>query len=363
MNKYKVCVYAICKNEAKNADRWYNSMKEADEVIVLDTGSTDGTMEILQKLGAKVYFKEYPLFRFDVARNDSLNLVPADCDICVCTDIDECFNVGWRQKVEEAWDKNVDRLSYKIIWNVLENGKEGLVYYISKIHKRNNFKWTHAIHEVLEYTGSDNCKTLTLNTIYLTHYQDATKSRKKYLELLELDAIERPDDARSMHYLGREYMYYNMLDKAITTLKKHLSMNGSNWAAERAASMRYIASCYERKGDILQARKYLFLSIGEAPEFREAYVHLARLEYMQSDWNGVIYLVKNALKITQKSTEYLNEADAWGHLPYDLLSIALYNIGNYREALDNVNICLENEPNNVRFLNNKKIILEKVKNI
>ena len=43
MNKYKVCVYAICKNEEKFVNKWVKSMSEADEIYVLDTGSTDNT--------------------------------------------------------------------------------------------------------------------------------------------------------------------------------------------------------------------------------------------------------------------------------------------------------------------------------
>ena len=50
----KVAVYAIAKNEAKNVRDWYNSMCEADEICVLDTGSTDGTPELLRALGCKV---------------------------------------------------------------------------------------------------------------------------------------------------------------------------------------------------------------------------------------------------------------------------------------------------------------------
>ena len=48
MGNYRVCVYAICKNEAKFARRWMASMSEADDIVVLDTGSTDGTPELLR---------------------------------------------------------------------------------------------------------------------------------------------------------------------------------------------------------------------------------------------------------------------------------------------------------------------------
>ena len=43
MNKYKVAVYAICKDEEKFIKRWVNSMNEADEIYVLDTGSVPGS--------------------------------------------------------------------------------------------------------------------------------------------------------------------------------------------------------------------------------------------------------------------------------------------------------------------------------
>ena len=52
MGNYHVCVYAICKNEAKFARRWMDSMSEADHIVVLDTGSTDGTPQLLRSLGA-----------------------------------------------------------------------------------------------------------------------------------------------------------------------------------------------------------------------------------------------------------------------------------------------------------------------
>ena len=47
----KICVYAIAKNEIKFIDRWYNSVKEADYICVLDTGSSDGSFEKFLSFG------------------------------------------------------------------------------------------------------------------------------------------------------------------------------------------------------------------------------------------------------------------------------------------------------------------------
>ena len=101
----KISVYAIAKNESKFADRWADSMSEADEIVVLDTGSSDDTVEKLTKHGVKVTSKSICPWRFDVARNESMKLVSADSDVLVCTDLDEVFVSGWRAKLEHAWSE------------------------------------------------------------------------------------------------------------------------------------------------------------------------------------------------------------------------------------------------------------------
>jgi glycosyltransferase involved in cell wall biosynthesis len=67
-------------------------MSAADHIIVLDTGSTDNTVELLTSLGVEVHQKTYEHFRFDVARNDSMDLIPEEYNICLCTDLDERFD-------------------------------------------------------------------------------------------------------------------------------------------------------------------------------------------------------------------------------------------------------------------------------
>lgn len=122
----KVVVYAICKNEAQFVDRWMDSMGEADQVVVLDTGSEDDTVERLRARGALAEVEVISPWRFDVARNRSMELVPEDADICVCTDLDEVFHPGWRARLEEAWLQRRARLHTAIPGPLTRTAARGL---------------------------------------------------------------------------------------------------------------------------------------------------------------------------------------------------------------------------------------------
>ena len=71
----KICVYTITKNEEQFAKKWAENMSEADYVVVLDTGSTDKTVELLKGGGVTVEVKPITPWRFDVARNESMKLI------------------------------------------------------------------------------------------------------------------------------------------------------------------------------------------------------------------------------------------------------------------------------------------------
>ena len=360
MNKYKICVYAICKNEEKFAKRWYESVKEADEVYVLDTGSTDNTKEILRKLGANVSEIIIDPWRFDIARNESLSLVPKDTDICVCCDLDEVFVKGWREKLEAIWQPNTTKLAYNYNWKLDKNDIPLVNFYIEKIHCRNNYLWKYPVHEVLIYNGNNENK-LTTDKITVNHYPDNTKSRSNYLLLLELAVKEDPLNDRNMHYLGREYMHYKRWNNAIDTLIKHLSLKNATWKDERCASMRFIARCYENLGRIKEAKMWLDEAIKEAPYLRDKNNEKAFLEYKQENFKNVEYNCRKALKIKSHSKTYINEEFSWNNTIYDLLSVSLFYLNKYKEAYKFGKIALKMEPNNIRIQNNLKLIQDKFK--
>lgn len=354
----KICVYAIAKNEEKFVKRWMDSMNEADFVVVLDTGSTDNTAKILKEYGAIVKTEIISPWRFDVARNKSLDLIPSEVDICVCTDLDEVLEAGWRKKLESQWTSETKRGQYRYTWSFNDDGSEGTVFWVDKIHSRHDFKWVNPVHEILSPKKEESYLTTILYGIQLNHFPDHTKPRSQYLPLLELSIEEDPTNDRNMHYLGREYMYYGKWNQCIDTLKKHLNLPKSTWIDERCASMRFIANAYYNLQNHVECEKWLLRAMAEAPHLREPYIDLAMLYYHQENWYGVLFAAEKALGITTRPMTYINEPRAWGFTPYDLASLACTNIGLYEKAYDYVNQAIKYAPHDKRLECNRQYIKE-----
>ena len=351
----KITVYAISKNEAKFAARWVESMAEADHICVLDTGSMDGTVEILAGLGVIVRREEIDPWRFDVARNRSMELIPEDTDICVCTDLDEVFRPGWRAALERAWRPGTEQLRYSYIWSFDEHGRPGTEFLQEKIHAPGVFRWVHPVHEVLERTdGAASWPVAEAPEIVLEHHPDHGKSRGGYLRLLELSVRERPNDDRNAHYLGREYMFHRRWDEAIAQLQRHLTLPTATWVAERSASMRFISRCYLAKGDQPEAMRWALRAVAEAPELRESWVQAEEAAYAGEDWPAAAFFGGKAVAVTKKSGCYINEERAWGAYPWDAMAYALYRLGDLEGAAAATERALELEPGNERLRGNMK---------
>ena len=354
----KVCVYAICKNEKKFAERWYNSMKEADKIFVLDTGSTDGSVDTLKQLGVTVKQEIIKPWRFDEARNKSLEMVDEDADICVCTDLDEVFESGWREKLEKIWQDDTTRASYTYNWSLDEDNNPIISFYSDKIHARKGYKWTHPVHEVLSYDGIEN--RVFDESIVINHYPDREKSRGSYLPLLELSVKEDPTDDRNTHYLGREYMYYGKWNEAIDTLIRHLNLKKATWKDERCASMRFIGRCYKHLNRPLEAEMWYKKALVEAPHLKEAYTELALFYYDMEEYEKAIPLFEQALSIKKDYKTYITEWFSTDFNIYDFLSICYFHLGKYEKSLDYISKALAITKDE-RLLKNKKIIIEKCK--
>lgn len=137
----KIAVYAISKNEAQFVQRFCESAKDADLVLIADTGSTDETVELARQSGAVVHDICVSPWRFDRARDAALALIPREYDVCISLDLDEVLEPGWREEIERVWQEDTTRLRYKFDWGC------GISFYYEKIHHRHGYHWHHPVHE------------------------------------------------------------------------------------------------------------------------------------------------------------------------------------------------------------------------
>ena len=344
----KIAVYGICKDEIVNLSEFLQNVSNADYVCLLDTGSTDGTWEMLQRwMGVITAQKIIDPWRFDTARNEALKLIPADADVCISMDLDERLEDGWREGIEKTWKIGDNAGVYDFAYGADGSTMEGY-----RIHANGAVRWVHAIHEVPEWTQS---KVVCRLPIRMRHKQRA-KDRSQYLPMLELEAQENPC-SRNLHYLGREYYYHARYEDAVRTLEASLRAQDATWDEERSESMRLIGLCKQAEGEIADAERWLFRAAAMCHKRREPLVDLASMAYDRCDWHLTAALAGAALAITEKGT-YPTDGSAWGAKPWDLLSLGLWYTGRRDEALAAGKQATALSPDDKRLAENVKIMEE-----
>lgn len=366
----KICVYAICKNEIQFVDKWLGSMSEADYIVILDTGSTDGTFEKLKTdpRVTRVEQKIYDPWRFDNARNDALLLCPEDTDIFVSTDLDEIFDSGWSEPLREQWIRGIHvRALYKYAWSHNTKGEPERVFYYDKIHGP-NWYWKAPVHEYLtsdeydeEYTKNHSLDLF--GSIFLHHYPDQSKSRGSYLPLLELRAEEDPNDYNGLYYYAHELYYRGYYEKSISVLDDILNDD----RFEGIRTPLEVAACYLFMGDSflgLNSQEAAISAYNSAiaaePTYREPYLQLAKV-YLDKGYNNIaIGIVKDAIEKSYRHYTWLERDLSWKEEPYDILALAYSAIGDYKSAYTNAVKALMENTSDERLLYNAKAIGDKL---
>jgi glycosyltransferase involved in cell wall biosynthesis len=257
----KIAVYTIALNEEKHVERWYNSVKEADYVLIADTGSTDRTVEIAKSLGITVYNISIKPWRFDVARNTALSLLPDDIDLCVSLDMDETISEGWREILEKTTG---NQITY-----VFDNYHKQHSMVNNKIHSRHGYVWKFIMHEgiVPDRTEPDIEFAYGLE-VY--HLPDVDKPRSQYLDLIKAALDETRNITRYYKYYTDALVSLERYKEAEEWYLKMLEVPGfSNY--DSAHVYRILANIIPEKFG-----EYILCCLGEAPDRREPYYYIAK---------------------------------------------------------------------------------------
>lgn len=318
--KLKIAVYAISKNEEKHVARFCEAAKEADMIVIADTGSTDATVELAKKHGAIVHNILVTPWRFDVARNTALSLVPGDVDVCVSMDLDEILQPGWRDVIEKAWKEDTTRIGYNF-----DNGDQ-FVFMQNKIHARSGYVWKWICHEwPMPYRITEVCETVDF--VMAKHKPDTGKCRKQYLDLIYACAIEEPESARHSMYYARELYQQGYYEQAISEFTRLLSLKEATEVSDRGYAYRMLSRASHNIGRYQDALTYARKCTAEDPHTRESWCALAWECSAQNLWPECLSAAMTALGIEKRVNIHHNEDDAWRETPHDLAAKAYKQLG------------------------------------
>lgn len=348
----KIAVYAISKNEEQFVKRFCNSAKDADLILIADTGSTDETVKRSRECGATVYEISVKPWRFDKARDTALNLIPSDFDVCISLDLDEVLEDGWRQEIERVWTEETTRLRYKFDWG------HGISFFYEKIHHRNGYHWHHPVHEYPRPDARITEVYAHTDMLLVSHHPDPTKSRGQYMPLLELAVKEDPHCPRNAFYHARELTFYSRWQEAIQALNRYLAMPEATWENERCYALRLLGKAHDELR--LDGLKWYRLAVAEAPNTREPWVDLALATYRRSMWTESYAAACSALAIKDKQLVYTCDPEVWTEKPYDLASIAAWHLGFKDQAVEFCKEALKFKPDDVRLLKNFEQMTEAI---
>ncbi|MHB1313876.1 MAG: glycosyltransferase [Christensenellales bacterium] len=310
-NKPTYVVYGIYKNEERSIDKFLNSVRAADEIVLCDTGSDDNTNTIIRNFKDRdpaINLKTYRIFvspwRFDDARNAAMSLVSKDIDICISLDMDEYLMENWRDILDTRWDIKFTRYYHK--FKTLWSPSSFSAHWHDRIHARKGYIWRLPVHEILEYKENETIGWI--DNLWVYHEPDLKKSRASYLPMLEQSAKERPDVWKTWSFLASEYIGAGRYQDANDAIDKAFALSNSDKGY--LYKMKY--HLYKQQGKHDMALCNLNNCILSMPERREPYFEKAWYLHQLGKNAEAYFTLKDAQKRTGEITDYHHNANSWG---------------------------------------------------
>lgn len=260
-------VALIVKDEEEFLPGCLASVQDADELIVVDTGSTDGTVEIAESFGAKVFTFEW---QDDFAAARNFAKAQATGEWIYSIDADHLNQTPF----DEIWAEIARIDADHRVASITIDGHHKAAWLFKNLP---SLRWEGRVHEVLSQVATVD-----------TDVRQTTRPREESHTKRNLRILQKsPDSARTRFYLGREYFELGDYAKAVSWMRRYLDRPA--FPAEEAEAWLTLAKAewFQHQGDA--ARAACLQAIGVNPDFTEALHFMASLTYepWRSKWTHI----------------------------------------------------------------------------
>lgn len=351
-----VCL--IVKNEENNLGNCLNCVKQfADEIIIVDTGSTDKTVELAKKYTENIYFFKWQ-DDFSLARNFSFS--KATCEYIMWLDADDIIlteEINKINNLKKELDLSYDMVLMKYVNAFDENGNELSYFFRERIIKNDKrFKWQGFVHEVIPITGN------VLHTkIAVHHNKKQTKYPERNLMIYE-NALKKKVEFtnRDYYYYARELYYHGKYKKAIKFFKVFLRLEKYN-SNDMFEAILIISECYVFLKDYENGLNFLINSFKTHKPNSKLLCKIGDIFLLKNDYAKATFWFETAIQNAGKSEFVFIEKKYENIYPYLQLCLCYYKLNDIQKSIYFNNKAEAVDPTNESVKLNKTFFSEKFK--
>lgn len=328
MNTISLCM--IVRDEEQTLERCLRSAAPiADEIVLVDTGSVDKTVEIAEKYTNRIYHFDW-IDDFAAARNFAFD--QARSDYCLWLDADDVLPQASvreikRLKSEMPPDTDVVMMPYHVGFD--PSGAPTFTYYRERLIRRAaGLRWIGAVHEVITPQGK-----VLYSTAAVEHHKEKPPEPGRNRRIFEkMMAQGQSLDARQQLYYARELLEAGEAACAAPLFEALIAQKEA-WAPNRIDACVQLSACFQRLGQREKALSPLLQALRFAPPRAELCCQIGNWFLDDGQPKTAAFWYQAALNCPDDSREGgFSTPDCRGYIPLMQLCVCYDRMGNTREA-------------------------------
>lgn len=321
----KISACLIIKNEEDNIEACLKSIEHiCDEIIILDTGSTDRTKEILSENNIKYYeSKKFDTetktadFHFAEARNESLSYATGDWILWI--DADDRW-IGDRAALHPTFD------AYDVIIRYGDS-----IYHSKRLIRNHNPRFAHAIHEYPILTGFRDGGLLENNSIiHIGLNKPGRVSRN--LEILRKEYNRDSSNLRTIFYLANAYRENQEYERAIAYYRKYLKFG--TWKDEIMIAFHYLMECQFKIQDYPSVLESGFQALVKSDQWSETHCWIGRAYLETGDFKRALRYFQIANEIPVPETNLFVDRRYYHTFPEYYITLCKHQLKQQRNVIE-----------------------------
>ncbi len=342
----------IVKNEEVVLARCLESVKAAvDEIIIVDTGSTDKTKAIAKRFTNKVYDFEW-INDFSAARNEAFSKATKDFQMWL--DADDVFKPDELTKLihlKNNIDPSFEIVTMKYHTHFDANGVPINISTRGRLFRRDKgFRWEDPVHEYITLQGVIAHSDIVVHHLRNEKVGQANRNLDIYTTLEKSGADMTP---RQQYYYARELRDHEQNAKAVYYFERFLDGRGG-WAEDNIAACHSLAILYRVLNDRSKIVPILAKAFTYGTPRAEICSELGYYYKQEQDTNTAYAWFRTAANLGEPDTIGFILRDYWGYIPNIECSVCAYQLGDYDSAVKYNEKAAEYKPEDPAVLQNRK---------